>query len=71
LIAPGRLARAGLILFRGFVGLGIDDAVRVPTVITKNRDRLLTTGMSRKVPGYSQTTNAPTWASAGLPLQLS
>ncbi|WP_415839959.1 transposase, partial [Paracoccus yeei] len=37
------------LLFRWFVGLGIDDAVWVPTVFTKNRDRLLTTGMSRKV----------------------
>jgi hypothetical protein len=32
-----------------FVGLGIDDPVWVPTVFTKNRDRLLTTEMSRKV----------------------
>ena len=37
------------LLFRWFVGLGIDDAVWVPTVLTKNRDRLLTTDMSRKV----------------------
>lgn len=37
------------LLFRWFVGLGIDDAVWVPTVFTKNRDRLLTTGMSRKI----------------------
>ena len=37
------------LLFRWFVGLGIDDAVWVPTVFTKNRDRLLTTDMSRKV----------------------
>ena len=36
-------------LFRWFVGLGIDDAVWVPTVFTKNRDRLLTTDTSRKV----------------------
>jgi transposase len=36
------------LLFRWFVGLGIDDAVWVPTVFTKNRDRLLTTEMSRK-----------------------
>ena len=36
-------------LFRWFVGLGIDDPVWVPTVFTKNRDRLLTTDMSRKV----------------------
>ena len=37
------------LLFRWFVGLGIDDAVRVPTVFSKNRDRLLTTEMSRKL----------------------
>jgi hypothetical protein len=36
-------------LLRWFVGLGIDDAVWVPTVFTKNRDRLMTTQMSRKV----------------------
>ena len=37
------------LMFRWFVGLGIDDPVWVPTVFTKNRDRLLTTEMSRKV----------------------
>jgi len=37
------------LLFRWFVGLGIDDEVWVPTVFTTNRDRLLTTEMSRKV----------------------
>ena len=37
------------LLFRWFVGLGIDDPVWVPTVFTKNRNRLLTTEMSRKV----------------------
>lgn len=37
------------LLFRWFVGLGIDDPVWVPTVFTKNRDRLLTIEMSRKV----------------------
>jgi transposase len=37
------------LLFRRFVGLGIDDTVWGPTVFTKNRDRLLTTDMSRKV----------------------
>lgn len=37
------------LMFRWFVGLGIDDAVWVPTVFTKNRDRLLTTAMARKV----------------------
>lgn len=31
------------------MGLGIDDAVWVPTVFTKNRVRLLTTDMSRKI----------------------
>jgi Transposase domain (DUF772) len=29
------------LLFRWFVGLGGDDAVRVPAVFSKNRDRLL------------------------------
>ncbi len=37
------------LLFRWFVGLGIDEPVWVPTVFTKNRDRLLTTDMSRKL----------------------
>ena len=37
------------LLFRWFVGLGIDDRVWVSTVFSKNRDRLLTTDMSRKV----------------------
>ena len=36
------------LLFRWFVGLGVDDAVWVPTVFSKNRDRLLTTEMSRQ-----------------------
>ena len=39
------------LLFGWFVGLGVDDPVWVPTVFTKNRDRLLTTDMSRKVMG--------------------
>lgn len=37
------------LLFRWFVGLGIDDPVWCPTVFSKNRDRLLTTEMSRKL----------------------
>lgn len=37
------------LMFRWFVGLGIDDPVWVATVFTKNRDRLLTTEMSRKL----------------------
>lgn len=37
------------LLFRWFVGLGIDDTVWVPTVFTKNRDQLLTTDMSRRI----------------------
>ena len=36
------------LLFRWFVGLGIDDAVWVPTVFSKNRDRLLTTDIARQ-----------------------
>lgn len=37
------------LLFRWFVGLGIDDAVWVPTVFSKNRDRLLNTDMAQKL----------------------
>jgi transposase len=37
------------LLFRWFVGLGIDNPVWVPTVFTKNRDRLLNTEIARKL----------------------
>jgi transposase len=37
------------LLLRWFVGLGIDDPVWVPTVFTKNRDRLLTTDIARQL----------------------
>ncbi len=37
------------LMLRWFAGLGMDDPVSVPTVFTKNRDRLMTTEMSRKV----------------------
>ena len=36
------------LLFRWFVGLGIDDEVWVPTVFTKNRDRLLDADVAAK-----------------------
>ena len=36
------------LLFRWFVGLGIDDPVWVPTVFTKNRDRLLKADVAAK-----------------------
>jgi transposase len=36
------------LMFRWFVGLGIDDPVWVPTVFSKNRDRLLTAEVARK-----------------------
>ena len=36
------------LLFRWFVGLGIDDPVWVPTVFSKNRDRLLNTDIAAK-----------------------
>lgn len=36
------------LLFRWFVGLGIDDPVWVSTVFSKNRDRLLNTDIARK-----------------------
>ena len=39
------------LLFRWFVGLGIDDPVWVPTVFSKNRDRLLNTDIARKFLG--------------------
>jgi hypothetical protein len=45
------------LMFRRFVGLGLDDAVWVPTVFTKNRDRPLTTEMSRKVMMASSTSS--------------
>ena len=47
--APAVGTDAIYLLLRWFVGLGIDDRVCVPVVFTKNRDRLLTTDMSRKV----------------------
>ncbi len=37
------------LLFRWFVGVGIDDPVWVPTVFTKNRDRLLNADIARKL----------------------
>jgi transposase len=37
------------LLFRWFVGLSIDEPVWVPTVFTKNRDRLMTTNIARKL----------------------
>jgi transposase len=36
------------LLYRWFVGLGVDDAVWVPTVFSKNRDRLLGAEVARK-----------------------
>lgn len=37
------------LLFRRFVGLGIDDAIRLSTVFAKNRDRLPSTDMSCRI----------------------
>ena len=36
------------LLYRRFVGLGVDESVWVPTVFTKNRDRLLDAEVARK-----------------------
>ena len=36
------------LLYRWFVGLGVDDPVWVPTVVSKNRDRLLGAEVARK-----------------------
>ena len=38
------------LLYRWFVGLGVDEAVWVPTVFTKNRDRLLEADVARQRP---------------------
>lgn len=38
------------ILFRWFVGLAMDEPIWVPTVFTKNRDRLLTQDLARLSP---------------------
>ena len=35
------------LLYRWFIGLGVDDQVWVPTVFTKNRDRLLEAAVAR------------------------
>jgi transposase-like protein DUF772 len=56
------------LLFRWFVGLSIDEPVWVPTVFTKNRDRLL---MSKKLmasilPAYeAAATQFANWRVAG------
>jgi hypothetical protein len=39
------------LLYRWFVGLGVDEVVWVPTVITNNRDRLLEAKIPRRVHG--------------------
>src|SRR5262245_16997942 len=36
------------LLYRWFVGLGVDEPVWVPTVFTKNRDRLLDAAVARR-----------------------
>jgi transposase len=36
------------LLYRWFVGLGVDDPVWAPTVFTKNRDRLLEADVARR-----------------------
>lgn len=48
------------LLFRWFAGLGIDDPVWVPAVFSKNRDRQLTTAMSRR---FCRTTTSRSMAS--------
>ncbi len=53
------------LLFRWFVGLGIDDQVWVPTVFTKNRDRLLTTEMSRRCCRTITSRSTARWSRLG------
>ena len=49
------------LLFRWFVGLGVDDPVWVPTVFTKNRNRLMTTDMSRRCCRMSPSRSTAHW----------
>ena len=58
------------LLFRWFVGLGMDDAVWTPTMFTKNRERLLagdvagsslTTSSSKRAGGGSCPTSTSRW----------
>lgn len=49
------------LLFRWFVGLGINDPASVLTVFTKNRDRLLTTEMSRRFCRTSTSWSMARW----------
>lgn len=53
------------LLFRWFVGLGIDDPVWVPTVFTENRDRLLTTEMSRRCCRTTTSRSMARWSRHG------
>jgi transposase len=39
-------------LYRWFVGLGVDDPIWVPTVFSKNRDRLLEAEVARRASFY-------------------
>src|SRR5277367_4187539 len=51
------------ILFRWFVGLNLDDAVWVPTVFTKNRDRLLEGAVAKEfLARVVQQARAQGWA---------
>ena len=50
------------LLYRWFVGLGVDDRVWVPTVFTKNRDRAARSRGGAQIPGRA----ARSWASASL-----
>ena len=53
------------LLFRWFVGLGIDDPVWVATVFTKNRDRLLTTAKARRCCRTTTSRSMARWSRLG------
>jgi transposase len=53
--------------FRWFIDLGIDDPVWFPSVFTKNRDRLLTTEMSRRFCRTSTSRSTARWSRPGHP----
>lgn len=46
---PARRLLQYNLLFRWFLALGVDDPDPGPAVFSRNRERLLNTGMSRKV----------------------
>ena len=53
------------LLYRWFVGLGVDEPVWVPTVFTKNRDRLLEAEVARKFLRRASEPQGGSWTVVG------